>query len=799
MRGARVAWHKRRVCAALGVLSMVLLAQVDGGVAVPDAGVVPSSVWLQGPSAWRQPLPMDPPVGPDRRFLEAAAQADGGAVMPNPLHPYGEGLLDLFFPDGGMPPDSQLTALTNGNLPGIPLAIPLGPEVPPSAPVASSPLVTGHAQEEGRWGRSVHTLTSTDIRQAGVDHMTGAQLWLPGTWPMQQLLGGGGPNVRGFSGSRTLVTLDGVRMNTAAWSDGFVPWLATVDPYALESVQVLNGSASTVHGGDAMGGVLALTTRGADHRGDVTVHAEGATTLESATNTRGVRLRAEGGMGPLSASLYGRVADAQDATAGRNAGIARDTRHTDLNLSAQTALRLGAVELTALYDSGHVSGATLPAFCRVRDGRATGDCRIYDALNRDAFVAGMNVAPRAFLERLEARVAYQRQSWQLARINLFAGQIDRALEEVHALTALGRAMSRVFRVGPVGVRISGGLEVTHDVVQARFNRSDIRPNVAQVAGGEDLPTLSLLPDNAYASAGSFYGLVEWDVWERVMFQTGVRAGLQRVVVPVTARDPAGVDRVFPLGSAFAQVLVRPVSRVTVGGGVHHGYHAPNIQDLAGRRYTPLGYEVPDAASARVEHALTAEGHASVRVWRFNVRGDVFATRWNGPPARTRGSVDGASRFGGAPVWQVTPQEDMVLLGTEVSARAQLWRHAVVQGQLTCMVGQGVRSQDPLSGSPPGRATWMMGWLPPLGFYAQASAFLFLPNRRRSATDLADPLYNQATTAQALIFNLGGGYQLTRNAALDLHVQNLTDEPHRLHGAAFPSPGINARAQLRLGF
>jgi len=73
-------------------------------------------------------------------------------------------------------------------------------------------------------------------------------------------LGGGSPIIRGFSTNRLLLTVDGIRMNTAIFRGGNVQNVISVDPFAIERTEVILGPGSVVYGSDAIGGVMNFYT-----------------------------------------------------------------------------------------------------------------------------------------------------------------------------------------------------------------------------------------------------------------------------------------------------------------------------------------------------------------------------------------------------------------------------------------------------------------------------------------------------------------------------------------------------------
>lgn len=72
--------------------------------------------------------------------------------------------------------------------------------------------------------------------------------------------GGGSPVLRGFEGSRVLLMVDGVRMNTAIFRTGHLQNVLTVDNMVLARMEILYGPSSTLYGSDALGGVVSMTT-----------------------------------------------------------------------------------------------------------------------------------------------------------------------------------------------------------------------------------------------------------------------------------------------------------------------------------------------------------------------------------------------------------------------------------------------------------------------------------------------------------------------------------------------------------
>jgi hemoglobin/transferrin/lactoferrin receptor protein len=69
--------------------------------------------------------------------------------------------------------------------------------------------------------------------------------------------GQGSPFIRGFTGFRTVLLIDGIRLNNGVFRDGPNQYSATVDPFALGRLEVVRGPGAVLYGSDAVGGTVA--------------------------------------------------------------------------------------------------------------------------------------------------------------------------------------------------------------------------------------------------------------------------------------------------------------------------------------------------------------------------------------------------------------------------------------------------------------------------------------------------------------------------------------------------------------
>lgn len=74
-------------------------------------------------------------------------------------------------------------------------------------------------------------------------------------------LGGGSPMIRGFSTNRLLISVDDVRMNNAIFRGGNLQNVISIDPFSVQSSEIILGSGSVIYGSDAIGGVMSFYTQ----------------------------------------------------------------------------------------------------------------------------------------------------------------------------------------------------------------------------------------------------------------------------------------------------------------------------------------------------------------------------------------------------------------------------------------------------------------------------------------------------------------------------------------------------------
>lgn len=353
--------------------------------------------------------------------------------------------------------------------------------------------------------------------------------------------GGGSPLIRGFSTNRLLITVDGVRLNTAIFRSGNLQNIISIDPLSVERTEVILGPGGVVYGSDAIGGVMnfytlkpqfttdstavsgRLIARYATANRENTAHASfniGTKKFAAATSVSvnffdDLRQGAHGPYDYLRPQFVSRINGVDVLVDNDNPLVQRPTGYDQLNLLQKFSYKLDArweFNLGFIYT-------------------ATSDVDRYDSLNR--FRA--NGDPRS------AQWYYGPQKWLMIHANASHRGTGKWYDRMLITQAFQRhdesRNDRNFR--------SDILLETDDMVQAHstsidFERYDRENNIlfygaeflhnrvfsigreTNITNGEMIPAPSRYPDDSSWRSLAAYAKYQWSLAKNTTLQTGLR-------------------------------------------------------------------------------------------------------------------------------------------------------------------------------------------------------------------------------------------------------------------------------------
>ena len=151
---------------------------------------------------------------------------------------------------------------------------------PPSTYVAADTnekliIVGTHLSDEALLnGIPKVTISSEDIESIAPNSFADLLIGIPGVDIFQQ--GGNGGlsflSIRGGDPNFVVILIDGVKVNDPTNSRGGAFDLGTIDPAIIAKVDVFYGSFSTVHGSDALAGVISIQTKAAGQDSETSIN-----------------------------------------------------------------------------------------------------------------------------------------------------------------------------------------------------------------------------------------------------------------------------------------------------------------------------------------------------------------------------------------------------------------------------------------------------------------------------------------------------------------------------------------------
>jgi hemoglobin/transferrin/lactoferrin receptor protein len=103
---------------------------------------------------------------------------------------------------------------------------------------------------------SVSVVTAQDLERKMPRTTPEALRELPSIMLQKTSHGQGSPYLRGFTGYRTLMLVDGIRLNNSTFRDGPNQYWGTIDAQSLDHLEVVRGPSSVMYGSDAIGGTV---------------------------------------------------------------------------------------------------------------------------------------------------------------------------------------------------------------------------------------------------------------------------------------------------------------------------------------------------------------------------------------------------------------------------------------------------------------------------------------------------------------------------------------------------------------
>ncbi|MDA0668287.1 MAG: TonB-dependent receptor [Planctomycetota bacterium] len=626
---------------------------------------------------------------------------------------------------------------------------------------------------------------------------------LPGVMVQKTASGQSSPFLRGFTGFRTRMLVDGIPLNHAAMRSGPNQYWSTLDALTVERLELVRGTSSVLYGSDAIGGTVNAISRRAK------VGAEGlqigggsftrySSAEDSWTQRAEVSMASGSDWGFLGGSTVSHYGDLESGD-----GTLPETGYSQYNgdFRFDRYFSNGVVWTTAgqTVRQENVPRTHKTIFAVPFQGTSVGSelQRDHDQ-RRDLFYT--RVAwdrGRGLTKNGEVTLSYQRHKEIRDRLRTGARRDLQGfdLDDI-GLTARFESDARASGIW------SWGTEVHHqsaDSFRDNFVADVLTSSAIQGAIGDD---------STYDSA-AVYLQNEMFVRDDLSIIPGLRASWfslesDRVENP----DPSG-PTILQLDESWTALTgsLRGVwylsQENTVFAGLSQGFRAPNLSDLTSFEATSA-VETP-SPNLDPENYLQFEIGSKGRGGQWSWQTSVYQTWIDDMIVQ---SPTGAL-IDGVPEVQKSNAGDGWVHGVEVDVQYELDQAWSVFANASWMDGEvdqvelpsGATSRAPLSRLAPMQGNAGVRWQQNGGRW-WGEAWMW-------AVDNQDDLALRDTTDTSRIpaggtpgftlFGLSGGVKISENARWSLSLENLGDKNYRVHGSGINGPGFNLVSTVELNF
>jgi hemoglobin/transferrin/lactoferrin receptor protein len=615
----------------------------------------------------------------------------------------------------------------------------------------------------------------------------------PGVMVQKTSYGQGSPYIRGFTGFRTLMLVDGIRLNSPVFREGANQYWNTVDSFSLGSAELLKGAGSTLYGSDAIGGTLQVFSDLPDYApeggGDI-YGGRVATRLASAEHS--VIGRAEGYYGSEEwAGLVGvTYKDFGDLEGGKHVGRQKNTGYEELDYDAKFRVALkGDRELVFAHMT--VDQDDVPRTHRTTDGiswkgTAVGTERKHD-FDQEHSITYLRYIDRektALYDELTTTLYFQRQeetkevvkSDYTSTLDGFDVQTWGATADMVKETSLGTW--------------AYGVEYIRDEVDS------FRENYKADGSIKSYGIQGPVADDSYYHTAALYVQDRVKLSDRWELTIGTRVTYARADIgcyedfSTSPHSEASMDEWWFDSSSSIRLAFTAVEDLwLLYASASQAYRAPGLSDLT--RFDVSKSTDVETPSTDLDPETYVCGEIGTRVSADPVewQADYFYTRIHDMIVRRTVSSGVYTKINGGDGYVHGAESELkVRLG-----KPWLWTTGFtwMEGYVDYDAADGSKVTDPVRTMPMTAYTSLRWESESRRFWAEAAERAVDTEDRLSESDKTDTQRIPADgTPGYAVTDLRCGWRPGHGFSLVLGVENLLDKDYRIHGSGSNEPGRN---------
>ena len=615
--------------------------------------------------------------------------------------------------------------------------------------------------------------------------------------------GQGSPFIRGFTGFRNLLLIDGIRLNNSVFRDGPNEYWNTVDSFTIGRLEVVKGPASVLYGSDAIGGTINVITISPDQSKEFSARASERYATADSSNV----VRAEVSYAPDKSFRMlagGSSKNFNELTGGAHTNAQPKTGYEEMDYDFKAEYLIDGQDKLILAHSRvnqpdvWRTHATVFGISWQDTAIGTDKARYYNHQRQLTYLQ-YHKADAGFLgQQAKLSLSYHSQDEQLFR-KRSNNKMERSGFDVNTL-GISAQLARTTSLG-------------HFVYGAEFYRDNVDSFSRKYLTSGAIESIEIqgpvADDASYDLAGVFIQ-DEYQLKPVLNLTAGVRY-TQASVETDKVKDPTIVTpTTIALSDSWSnlsgnlRLSYMPNEKWNIFGGVSQGFRAPNLSDLT-RLDIALSNEIETPSpNLKPENYISIETGAKANLGKFSAQGAFFYTIINDMIVRypTGITITGLNQVQKANVG------DGNIYGFEFKVNYLLddsWSifggAGSQRGEVNTYTSIGVRSLQPMSKIPPSMAILGIRRTDVSGkWWAELETKVANRQDRLSPLDKLDTQRIPPDgTPGYTIYNIRGGLNISRNFKASLGIENIGNRDYRTHGSGNNEPGRNVILSVSGGF
>jgi len=610
----------------------------------------------------------------------------------------------------------------------------------------------------------------------------------PGVFLQQTTPGQGALIIRGLRGSSILHLVDGMRLNNAIFRNAPTQYLALVPATAVQRVEAIRGTPTSLYGSDAVGGAVQVVTRipEFDSR-DVRARGDLVAGFNVAESLRSIRATIDAG----NSGVAGTVSAEYLRTGNRDVGDGPRIGPSGYESRAARAALVVSPDETGqwLLDLHYLDQPSTPRVDELVAGFGQDQPdseEFYFEPNRRLYVhAGHQRRNGAFGLDWRAGLSWQRIDDD-RRTRNFGTDVRQLEANRSEMTGIMVTATHDY----AGGSWLAGIEYYHDRVSSQRREVD-------VTNGESVPVTARFPDGSTLAQAAVFVNASRSLSHRSTLNGGLRLSTVATDLSATPVSPAAnVDTTDVSGDLGW--LWQLNDRWHLVANLGAGFRAPNIFDLGTLGNRPGNrFNIPNPAldSERILHV-----DLGVRLRRDNVHFEAFVFALDYDDRITSLST-GDTTPDGRDIVQSVNAADSRIRGIETELIAELG--ARLRMEAVAMYTWGTQTIDGASEAadriPPLSGRIALRYAP--SDRLSAHTWLRFADRqdRLSNRDARDPRIDPNGTPGWGALGARLDWLLDSHSTISVGLENLLDKRYRAHGSGLDAPGRNLFAVIHYRF